>query len=176
MHVSPVKKLVVGSALVIGIAILSSPRVEAATATANLDVTATVTGACTIFTAPVSFGNYNGGLYPLGTPSDVTGSVTINCTNSAAATVTLSTGANAAAGSTPSVPIRRMAGPGVPKLSYDLYQDAARTTTFGGTAATGVVRTGTGADDVVSVYGRLPGGQSVPLGSYADTVVATVTF
>ena len=41
---------------------------------------------------------------------------------------------------------------------------------------TGLAYTGTGASQDLTVYGTLPGGQNVPVGSYSDTVVATITF
>ena len=36
--------------------------------------------------------------------------------------------------------------------------------------------TGTGAAQILSVYGRIGAGQNVPAASYSDTVVVTVTF
>jgi len=61
-------------------------------------------------------------------------------------------------------------------ISYSLFQDSARTTAWGNTAATGVVHTGTGTLTSISVYGQMAAAQNVPAGSYSDTVVATVTF
>jgi spore coat protein U-like protein len=41
---------------------------------------------------------------------------------------------------------------------------------------TGVAHTGTGSATAITVYGQMAAGQNVPAGSYADTVVATVSF
>jgi spore coat protein U-like protein len=61
-------------------------------------------------------------------------------------------------------------------LSYSLFQDSTRATVWGNDAATGVGHTGTGASSALTVYGSVGSGQNVPAGTYADTVVATVTF
>jgi spore coat protein U-like protein len=63
-------------------------------------------------------------------------------------------------------------------MTYNLYQDSARSTLWGntsGTAPSAVAGTGTNAD--ITVYGRVDAGQNLPVAvSYTDTVVATVTF
>ncbi len=158
------------------VGMLLSGQANAATATANLSVTATVSASCSISTTALGFGAYD----PVGannaSPLDGTGTVIVTCTNGAAAAVTLGQGANAAAGSTDTTPIRRMKNAAGAFLSYSLYQDNAHTTTWGNTAGTSVAQTGTGTASSVTVYGRVPAGQNVASGSYADTVVATVTF
>jgi len=158
------------------VGMLLSGQANAATATANLSVTATVSATCSISTTALGFGAYD----PVGansaSPLDGTGSVIVTCTNGAAAAVTLGQGANAASGSTDAAPVRRMKDAAGAFLSYSLYQDTAHTTIWGNTAGTSVAQTGTGTASSVTVYGRVPAGQNVASGSYADTVVATVTF
>ena len=61
-------------------------------------------------------------------------------------------------------------------LAYALYQDSPRTTVWGNTAGTGLVHAGDGASHAITVYGTVAAGQNVPVGSYSDTVVATITF
>jgi len=155
---------------------LASGQASAATATANLSVTATVAASCSISTTALGFGAYD----PVGanaaSPLDGTGSVVVTCTSGAPATLTLGQGANAAAGSTNTAPVRRMKNAGGAFLSYSLYQDTAHTTSWGNTAGTGVAQTGTGTAASVTVYGRVPAAQNVGSGAYSDTVVATVTF
>jgi spore coat protein U-like protein len=154
---------------------LFAGQADAATATANLSVTATVSASCSISTNILAFGGYD----PVGAhaaaPLDATGGVVVTCTNGAATTVTLGQGAHANTGSTDAAPLRRMVS-GVNFLSYALYQDAAHTTLWGNTSGTGVGHTGSGTATTVSVYGRIAAGQNVASGSYSDTVVATVTF
>jgi spore coat protein U-like protein len=150
-------------------------QANAGTVTANLSVTATVSASCAISTTPLAFGAYD----PVGanaaTPLDATGGVVVTCTNGASTTVTLGQGSNANTGSSDAVPLRRMVSGGN-FLAYSLFQNAGHTTTWGNTAGTGVGHTGTGTATTVSVYGRVAAGQNVASGSYADTVVATVTF
>ena len=66
---------------------------------------------------------------------------------------------------------------GLNRMAYFLYQDSGEATVWGNTQATGVAQTGTGnAGTTLTVYGDITAGQNVPVGSYADTVVATVNF
>jgi spore coat protein U-like protein len=65
---------------------------------------------------------------------------------------------------------------GTDVLKYDLYSDSGRTTVWGNTAGTGKTHTGTGSSTDLTVYGTLPHGQNKSVGSYSDTVLATVTF
>jgi spore coat protein U-like protein len=63
-------------------------------------------------------------------------------------------------------------------LTYELYKDAAYSTVWGNTVGTGL---DTGAAPNrnprnFTVYGSVPAAQDVTVGSYADTVVATVNF
>lgn len=155
--------------------LLFAGQANAATVTANLSVTATVSASCSISTNTLAFGAYD----PVGTnastPLDGLGGVVVTCTNGAPTTVTLGQGAHANTGSTDAAPLRRMVS-GANFLSYSLYQDAGRATTWGNTSGTGVAHTGTGTATTVTVYGRVAAGQNVASGSYTDTVVATVTF
>jgi len=69
---------------------------------------------------------------------------------------------------------RSMAGPSGSTLGYGLYNDAARTTGFGA-AANSVI--GNGAAQPMSVYGRIPVGQtSARPGAYSDTVTVLVAY
>jgi spore coat protein U-like protein len=83
---------------------------------------------------------------------------------------------NSATGSTDAVPLRRMKDTGENYLAYFLYSNEGRTTVWGNTEVSGVSDTGTGATSEKTIYGAVTGGQNKPVGSYTDTVVATVTF
>lgn len=155
-------------------AVIAAP-VLAATATSNLSVTATVSANCTISTSAVAFGTYDPVSTHASADLDGTGTVTVTCTSGSGATITLDQGSNPATGSTDAAPLRQMAS-GANRLAYSLYSDASRTTVWGNTAATDVDHTGTGTATALTVYGRIPGGQNKPAGSYTDTVVATVTY
>jgi spore coat protein U-like protein len=158
------------------VGMLLSGQANAATATANLSVSATVAATCSISTTALGFGAYD----PVGannaSPLDGTGTVVVTCTNGASAALTLGQGTNAGTGSTDAVPVRRMKDAAGAFLTYSLYQDAGHATIWGNTPATSVAQTGSGTAASVTVYGRVPAGQNVGSGTYTDTVVATVTF
>lgn len=149
---------------------------NAATATGNLLVTATVTSACLVATLPVAFGVYN----PTSvTPADATGTVTVTCTLGNTYTIALDAGANPSTAG--NVNTRRMLSGASDYLPYNLYLDAGRTTVWGdGTSGSLNPTTGTftstGLPQLYSVYGRVPINQYVAGGVYLDTVVATVTY
>jgi len=164
---------VVGAAagLAMVAAVLSTP-VAAASATANLGVSATVTNNCTISTAALAFGSYDPVVANAATNLDGTGTVSVACTKGTTATVGLGLGANAS-GST-----RRMTDGGGNFLTYELYQDASHSTVWGNAGA-GLLSPAAAPSKTArnfTVYGQVVSNQDVTAGSYSDTVVATVNF
>jgi spore coat protein U-like protein len=151
---------------------------QAGNATQNLNVQATVDANCTITTTAVDFGSYDPIVTNLTTDlqAPAGGKVTLLCTNGASATVTLGQGGNADTGSTAANPERRLKHGTADFLTYTLYSDSGFTTEWGDTAPTGVVSPGTGATANLPVYGIVDQGQNVPVGTYTDVVLATVTF
>ena len=70
-----------------------------------------------------------------------------------------------------------MTGPPAFHINYELFSDPAHTTNWGDTVGTDTVSgVGTGAVEVVNVYGRIPAAQNPAVGGYADTITATITF
>lgn len=139
---------------------------------------------CTVTATPLAFGNY---VSPQGPRVDSSALVQVRCTPTylllacqVAYTLSLSTG------QTPTGSSRQLsAGSGL--LRYDLYADAARTQPWGDGGASGALVSGsisTGLLGLVclqgsnshTVYGRLPAGQNVPVGVYADQVVLTIAY
>lgn len=131
-------------------------------------VTASVTKACTIATATeLNFGTVSG---LLRTATDQTSLLRMTCTNRSAFQVGLDNGANASGN------IRRMAS-GTGYVAYELYRDTQRTQRWGNTlnadTATG---TGSGVEQTLTVYGRVPAQSAAAAGNYSDTVTVTVTY
>jgi spore coat protein U-like protein len=163
------------AAAVSGMALIAAgfgETASAATATANLSVSATVTNNCTISTAAVAFGSYDPVVAHASVDLDGTGTVVVACTKGAVATVGLGLGSNAS-GST-----RRMTDGASEFLTYELYQDAGRTTVWGNAGA-GLYSPGAAPSKTArnfTVYGRVAANQDVVAGNYSDTVVATVNF
>jgi spore coat protein U-like protein len=161
---------------IIGIA--SATCAFAGTATATMTNVVTIGNDCSISTIGFTT-TYDPIVVNATTSQDVTASVTTTCTPGATPVITLGQGANPNTGSTDSAPLRRLSsGGGTPTyLSYSLFSDSGRTTTWGNTAPTAPnSTTATGAATALTVYARLPAGQSGIATTFTDTVVATVTF
>jgi spore coat protein U-like protein len=141
-----------------------------AQAVATVPVSARVMDECRVTPAVLDFGRYS----PVGPnavqPLDSDATFEVQCTPGATARVSLGLGQS------PSGTQRRMASAkGRDLMAYDLYQDSGRSATWG--AGDVVTLTSFGPAPVrLPVYGRVPGGQDLSIGSYADSVVITVTF
>lgn len=168
---SVVRFFFVATAAALGI--LSSNPAHAGSASASMDVSASVSDNCTISAVPLAFGAYDPSS---GTALDGSAQLTVQCTLDAAASIQLGQGSNADAGSTDAAPLRRLADGSGNFLSYELDQDAAHSVVWGNTAGTAVDHTGTGMSAQISVYGRIASGQNVPAGSYSDQLMATINF
>lgn len=136
------------------------------TATTSFTVTATIVANCTISASTLNFGVYTGAA------TNATSTILVNCTSMAPYYVGLNAGI--ATGAT--VTTRKMMS-GSNSLNYALYSNSARTTNWGNTVGTDTLAgTGTGANQSLTVYGQIPGGQVLIPGSYADTITATITY
>lgn len=163
-------------ALATGTALLAAATLPAAPAFAgtvgtNLATSATVTANCTVSSSPLAFGNVDS---TSASNVDASGGLTITCTNGSAWAASAGLGAGAGA----TFPSRKMTA-GANLINYSIYTTAARATVWGdGTGGTATIGgTGTGSAQAVTVYGRVPGGQTtVPIGNYVDTVAVTVTY
>lgn len=134
----------------------------------TFSATATVLASCSVSTSSVNFGSISS----LGSNVDGTGSLTVLCTNVSPYNVGLSAGNGTGA----TVAARKMIS-GSNTVTYSLYSNIGRTTVWGNTIGTDTVTgTGTGSNQSLTVYGRVPV-QSTPVGAtYTDTVIVTVTF
>ncbi|MGH8522964.1 MAG: Csu type fimbrial protein [Gammaproteobacteria bacterium] len=148
---------------------LGCAPVLAAIDTTTFTVTATVAAACTISATNLAFGTYS---TAAALPTDASSTVTTTCTLTAPYNI----GLNAGTGAGATVAARKMTS-GANLLTYSLFQDAAHLTVWGNTIGTDtVLLVGTGVAAVTTVHGRIPALQNVPVGGYADTITATVTF
>lgn len=155
------------------IAAASATPAMAGTATENLDISATVPESCAITAEPIAFGNYDPIVAHAEAPLTTTGTLSVLCTMGTEATILLGQGANAASGSSNSLPYRKLAGDGGGTLDYTITRNGD---IWGNTTDTGHSITGTGSSQDISVSLSIPPGQSVPVGTYTDTVVATVSY
>jgi spore coat protein U-like protein len=152
----------------------------ASSAGVGLSVTASVSAKCVVSsTSVVAFGAYDPVVTNAsgGTDLDGTGSLGIKCTPGNGTSISLDSGANASGNQ------RRMQGPTGSSsafLNYNVYSDATRTTAWGngsnGASSFGITAASNAAERTFTVYGRVPKGQDVNVGSFTDTVQATVNF
>ena len=159
---------IVAAALVAAASITSA---QDRTATAPMPVSAVVTPNCRVTLDPLSFGTYD----PLGVNSgnslDATTRMLLLCTRGSRATINFDRGKNGPGGE------RRLSS-GDARLTYEVFQDAARSRVWGnGADAYQVeIRADGLATREVTVFGRIPPGQAVPSGLYSDVITATVDF
>jgi spore coat protein U-like protein len=153
------------------LALSAASTAHAATKTETLAVTMTVTATCVVNAGTLNFGSQTA----LPSAVDQQGTFTVNCSNTTPYTIALDAGQNGSG----SVTARRMRGgaSGTDYVNYALFTNTGRTTNWGTTAGTDTVaKTGTGASDTVTVYGRVPAQAINSPGSYSDNVTITVTY
>lgn len=144
----------------------NSPMLLPFSYTASFNVLANVQGACTVTAADLDFGTRG----VLDTNVDTLSNVTVKCPNATPYTVALGPG-NAGTGA----PSRKMIL-GAQSVNYDIYRNAGRTLKWSDAVGTTVAGTGTGANQTIPAYGRVPSQTTPGAGAYADTVVVTVSY
>lgn len=130
---------------------------------------------CSVTTTGVSFGSYD----PLSqVDNGSTGTIRVVCTLilslAGSFTIDLSTGASGSYA-------QRSLKKGASTLAYNLFADSAYSQVWGnGTGGSTQVSQSFSAllivDRTLTVYGRIPAGQNVSAGAYADTIIVTVTY
>ena len=151
-----------------GLAALAGPAAaQTATATTTFQVTATVLKLCSVTATNLAFGDY--------TPtaaSDQTSTLTVLCTTNTPYTIALNLGT----ATSPTTRAMTSAGAST-TLNYLLYRDSTRSSIWGETAGTDTqAGTGTGTNQAITVYGRVPANQRPQPGAYTDTVTVTLTY
>ena len=141
------------------------------TAPASIPVSATVNSNCLISATSLGFGIYD----PLQASDDnVTSTISVKCNKGAVVSIALDKGLGANASET----ARSMSLAGKDPLNYALYADASYATNWGTTAGAQLA-TGTGLNTavVLTIHGKIPMNQyTASVGTYSDTIIATVTY
>lgn len=164
--------------LLLLLVICSPSTLIAATKSASIGVSAEVLPACSAgSTVPATLGQF--GTLDFGTHRSLTaivsigstvgnGSLRVNCLLNTPYKVLLS------AGNSGNVSARRMLGPASAQVAYNLYTSATYATVWDNT--NGVSGTGTGADQYLQVFGRVPVQATPASGTYTDTITVTVSW
>lgn len=145
----------------------------AGTGNGSFQATATVVSACTVSGTLLNFGS---SIDPIAAtvPLDASSTLTVQCTNTTPYAVSLNAGTNAGGASNFS---SRAMKNGSYSLGYQLYLDASRSTVWGdGTGSSTHAGTGTGSNQSITVYGRLPSLTGSVPGTYTDTVTVTISY
>lgn len=149
----------------------SATTASALTTTTTFQVTASVSAQCSVTATDLAFGAVN----PLGGAVDQTSTINVLCTKNTAFTV----GLNAGTVSGTTIADRLMAN-GAAVMRYQLYSNSTRTTVWGNSAGTWMsgAGQGMGTSQPLTVYGRVPSGQTnLAVGNYAEpTITVTVTY
>lgn len=150
---------------IVAYSILVTAAASATTTTGSASVGATVVASCSLTATTLNFGTYTGAQL------DATSTITVTCTNTTSYNIGVDHGLHK------SGYLSQLMGPGSVIVSYELFQDSARShewsVTIGNNTVTG---TGNGTAQALTVYGRVFSGSNVAPGTYTDTVTATVTY
>jgi spore coat protein U-like protein len=130
--------------------------------------------ACRVAATGLNFGAYDVFAAP---PLDTTGSVTVTCDQRRRIDVTVEIGPSPTSGGFNPRQMRRTSG--TDRLNYNLYTSSSMSAVWGnGSAGTSTVllrRVSRRRPVVTTIYGRIPPGQNVSVGSYAETLTVTIT-
>ncbi|HEY0721014.1 MAG TPA: spore coat U domain-containing protein [Gammaproteobacteria bacterium] len=123
---------------------------------------------CSINVTGTNFGLYQPFDYA---PTDSSGDITINCSPDITYNIKLDTG-NAVSF------IPRQLKSGTATLEYNLYRDVSYNEVWGDGMGGTYTRSGpgTGSNEILKIFGRIPTGQNVAEGIYTDTVGVLVEY
>jgi spore coat protein U-like protein len=130
--------------------------------------------ACSVSTTGLNFGAYD---VFAATPRDTSGTVTVACDRNPPTDVTVSIGPSPTSGGFNPRQMRHVSP--TDRLNYNLYTTPSMATVWGdGSAGTSTVllrKVNKNRPVTTTIYGRIPPGQNVYVGSYVDTVTVTIT-
>ena len=159
-------QLKLAGTIVLGVA-LAPMAALSETATATLTLEATVVDSCGLNGSALGFGSYTSGQAE---NLDASGNITFTSCPAGTLTFELDGGQSGNASA------RSLSNGSGGSLGYQLYTDSARSDMWGsGGDANSMLLVVPGSGSI-SVYGRIPGGQTTAAGSYTDTVNITLTF
>lgn len=137
-------------------------------ASGSFTVTATVMSSCSVTASALNFGS--DGI--LSSIVDAASTVSVLCTNGTPYVVSLN-GGNANA----SDPTQRKMSKGAEQITYGIYRNVARSQPWGSNSAVNTAGgTGSGLQQNIPAYGRVPAQATPSPGVYTDTIVVTVSY
>jgi spore coat protein U-like protein len=168
--------MMTGLGVLAGLACIGGPATATSPQTSSFAVSLTIIAECVInSTSTLAFGTHGvlGG--SSGTDNnDATATIAVQCTNSTPYDIGLDKGTTAGGSTTTRKLLNTLSSATV---NYKLFSETTHTTNWGDIVATDTLsKTGSGASQIATVFGRIPA-QTTPVpGVYADTVTVTVTY
>ncbi|NJD63576.1 MAG: spore coat protein U domain-containing protein [Deltaproteobacteria bacterium] len=130
--------------------------------------------ACKVATTGIDFGSYD---VFVTVPLDSAGTVTVSCDRNPPTDVTVEIGPSASSGGFQPRTMRSASASD--RLNYNLFTNASRNVVWGdgnaGTARVVLVKVNKNRPQTATIYGRIPPGQNVSVGSYSDRITVTIT-
>ncbi len=159
------KRLLFAATTLIGV--VAAQDTWALTTTASIGVSASVGAACSVTTSTLAFLTVATG----STATNANATVNVTCTTGATYDVGLDYGVNAISTQ------RYLKGVGANTLQYNLSALSAGGTNWGNNHEVDTIQgTGSGGAQPLTVYGQIPGSQTLTADQYTDTVTVTVTY
>jgi len=161
--------IVMGSAAFFAGPAFADPFSPPNPATNTIAVGLTIEDECTIVTPSLNFGTHG----VLEGTIDTQGDISIECTKGTPYAIALDAGLNASG-----VVANRAMTNGTDKIAYQLYSNAGYSSVWGndfGNTTVGATHA-TGDAETHTVYARIPVQTSESIGSYTDTVTATIWY
>lgn len=165
-------------------AVVALAATGASAQTANMAVSATIAGACTVVANPLAFSVYDP---TASTATSVQSTAVITCTTGAGASLAMGMGGNST-GSGATAQRRMRVGTSANYLSYNIFQPVTAlegaacgtSTAWGnGTAGGATLPIGVASSPASRTYaicGQIPALQPSAIGSYVDTVLVTANL
>ena len=130
--------------------------------------------ACSVSATGVDFGAYD--VFAT-TPRDSTGTVTVTCDQSPPADIVVAIGPSGTSGGF--IPRQMRSPASTDRLHYNLFVNPGKSTVWGdgapGTSTVFLKNVKKNRPVVTTIYGRIPPGQDVSVGSYSDSLTVTIT-
>ncbi len=162
-------RMMTGLGILTGLA-LAGGSASAGTATSSFGVSLAITAQCVInSTTLMDFNSATIGV--LNANNDATSTLKVQCTNTTPFDIGLDGGTS---GGTVTQRLLINAGH---TINYNLYTTSGFGTVWGNTVHTDTVaNTGTGAEQIFTIYGRVPPQTTPAPGTYTDLVTVTITY
>jgi spore coat protein U-like protein len=130
--------------------------------------------ACAVSATGMNFGAYD---VFAAVPRDTSGTVTVACDRNPPTDVTVSIGASPTSGGFQPRQMRHASQ--ADRMNYNLFTSPSMVTVWGdGSAGTSTVllrKVNRNRPVTTTIYGRIPPGQNVSVGTYSDAVTVTIT-